>query len=120
MIFRLKQYIITQGKTDLFNKFFQGHLLPIQKRHGARLVGRWQNGDGKRITALWSYDSVEHYKLIESRVKTDPDSIKAQEYRQQELAPLFQATSESFLQSTVPLELTELSHLKESSTNISL
>jgi len=114
MIFRIKHYIITEGKTDIFNKFFQGHLLPIQKRHGAKLVGRWQNAEGKRITALWGYDSIEHYKLIESRVKTDPDSIKAQKYRQQGLAPLFQATSEGFLHSTVPLELTELAHLQSS------
>jgi len=116
MIFRLKQYIITQGKTEVFNKFFQGHLLPVQKRHGARLVGRWQSDDAKRITALWCYDSVEHYKFIEAKVKADPDAIKAQEYRKQELAPLFQATSESFLHSTVPLELTELAHLQAIST----
>ncbi len=113
MIFRLKQYIITQGKTEIFNKFFQGHLLPIQKRHGAKLIGRWQSDDAKRITSLWCYDSIGHFKLIEEKVKTDPDSIKAQAYRQQELAPLFQATSESFLHSTVPLELTELAHLNQ-------
>ena len=113
MVFRLKQYVITQGKTDIFNKFFHGHLLPIQKRHGARLVGRWQSADAKRISALWCYNSIEHYKLIEAKVKTDPDSIKAQAYRQEELAPLYQATSEGFLHSTVPLELTELAHLQQ-------
>lgn len=118
MIFRIKHYIIAQGKTDIFNKFFQGHLLPIQKRHGARLVGRWQNQDGRRITALWGYKSIEHYQLIESRIKSDPDSIKAQDYRKQELAPLYQATSESFLHSTVPLELTELAHLQASPNSL--
>lgn len=113
MIFRIKHYIVNQGKTEIFNKFFQSHLLPIQKRHGAKLIGRWQNADGRRITALWSYDTVEHYKFIENKVKNDPDSIKAQQYQKQELAPLFQATSESFLESTLPLELTEIAHLEQ-------
>jgi hypothetical protein len=25
----------------LFHEFFRAHLLPVQLRHGARLVGRW-------------------------------------------------------------------------------
>ena len=113
MIFRIKHYIITQGKTDIFNKFFQSHLLPIHKKHGARLIGRWQNEDGRRITILWCYNTVAHYTFVEDQVKTDPDSIKAQEYQKQELTPLFQATSENFLTSTLPLELTELAHLEQ-------
>ena len=45
-------------------------------------------------------------------VAEDADSIAAQEYRRQELDPLFTETDESFMTSTVPMALTELSHLE--------
>jgi hypothetical protein len=31
----------------VFHEFFRTHLLPIQLRHGARLVGRWKTEDGR-------------------------------------------------------------------------
>ena len=114
MIFRLRQYKVVPGKIKIFNKFFRQHLLPVQKRYGARLIGRWQTEDDKLITALWVYDSIEQYKSIQAKVRTDPDSIKAQEFRRAELNPLFTETQEAFMVSTIPLNWTELSHLEES------
>ena len=114
MMFRLRQYKVAPGKIEVFNAFFREHLLPVQKRYGARLIGRWQTKDGKRITALWVYDSIEQYESIQAKVRVDPDSVKAQEFRRAELNPLFTETEEVFMVSTIPLDWTELSHLEES------
>lgn len=112
MIFRLKQYKVAPGKIDLFNSFFRERLLPVQKRYGARLIGRWGTEDGKRIAAMWVYDSIEQYESIQAKVRVDPDSVKAQEFRRTELNPLFTETEETFMVSTVLLDWTELSHLE--------
>lgn len=85
MIFRLRQYRVAEGKIDVFNDFFRERLLPVQQRYGARLVGRWQTEDGSHIAALWVYDSLEQYEQIQIKVSSDPDSIKAQEFRRAEL-----------------------------------
>ena len=114
MMFRLRQYKVAPGKIEVFNAFFREHLLPVQKRYGARLIGRWQTKDGKSITALWVYDSIEQYESIQAKVRVDPDSVKAQEFRRAELNPLFTETEEAFMVSTIPLDWTELSHLEES------
>ena len=113
MIFRLRQYKVAPGKIDIFNAFFRERLLPVQKRYGARLVGRWQTEDGNHIAALWAYDDLEQYEAIQAKVRADPDSVKAQEYRRAELNPLFTETEEAFMVPTVPLGWTELSHLEE-------
>ena len=112
MIFRLRQYKVAPGKTEVFNSFFQERLLPVQKRYGACLVGRWQTENGDRIAALWVYDSVEQYKAIQAKVRVDSDLIAALEFRRANLDPLFTETEEAFMISTVPLNLTELSHLE--------
>ena len=94
-----------------FNDFFLTRLLPVQKRYGARLLGRFQTNDGLQITAVWVYKSFDHYKEVQSLVAKDADSIAAQDYRLTELEPLFTETDESYMTSTVPMDLTELSHL---------
>lgn len=38
-----------------FHDFFRTWLLPVQLRHGARLVGRWESED-ERVVAIWEYD----------------------------------------------------------------
>ena len=40
MLFRLRQYKVAPGKIGVFNDFFRERLFPVQKRYGARLVGR--------------------------------------------------------------------------------
>ena len=97
MLFRLRQYKVAPGKTGVFNDFFLERLLPVQKRYGARLVGRWQNEDG-RVAALWVYDDAEQYKAIQAKVRGDPDSVSAQEFRRTELEPLFTETEEAFIE----------------------
>ena len=79
--------------------FFENHLLPVQLRHGARLVGRWKTND--RIVALWEYEDKQAYHDIQARVRTDPDSIRAQEIRALHRAELFYESSEEvFMTST--------------------
>lgn len=111
MIFRLKQYKVAPGKTDVFNTFFRERLLPIQKRYGARLIGRWQTEDGKQITALWVYDSIEQYESIQAQVRVDPDLVAALEFRRGNLDLLCTESEEAFMVSTIPLDWTELSHI---------
>ncbi len=112
MRFRIRRYQVVPGKTEAFNDFFLTRLLPVQQRYGARLVGRFQTDDGLQIIAVWVYQSCDHYKKVQRLVVEDADSIAAQEYRRQVLDPLFAETDESFMTSTVPIALTELSHLE--------
>ena len=44
---------------------------------------------------------------MQSLVAKDADSIAAQDYRLTELEPLFTETDESYMTSTVPMDLTE-------------
>ncbi len=113
MYFRFRRYSVVPGKTAAFNDFFLRHLLPIQERHRAKLVGRWQTEDGGEIVVLWAYDSKESYEAIADRVSSDPDSVKAQEYRQRHLDPLYTSMEEKLLVSTVPLSYTLLAHLSD-------
>ena len=111
MMFRIRRYQVVPGKIEAFNDFFD-ETVSVQKRYGARLVGRFQTDDGLQIVAVWVYRSFDHYKEVQGLVAEDADSIAAQEYRRQELDPLFTETDESFMTSTVPMALTELSHLE--------
>lgn len=111
LTFRCRMYRVVPGKLGVFNDFFLRHLLPVQQRYGAKLVGRWASEDGAVILALWSYEDVEAYENIQRRVSRDPDSVAAQAYRRAHLDPLFTETEEWLMSSTVPLELTELAAL---------
>lgn len=111
MLFRYRHYRVVPGKTALFNDLFQEWLLPIQLRHGARLVGRWQTEDGSEIFALWAYEDMAAYRAIEARVRADPQSTEVQRYRRANLDPLVTEVQQQFLFSTLPLHLTALAHL---------
>ena len=112
MIFRLRRYQVVPGKLEAFTELFAARLLPIQRRHGARLVGRWASEDERFVVALWAYDDREAYEAIQARVHADPESAAAREHRRA-LEPLFTDVTEELLVSTVPLSVTELAHLDE-------
>ena len=99
MIYRLRIYEGIHANVVAFNSFFEQYLLPIQIRHGARLIGRWQTEDD-RIVAVWEYDSRERYEQIQAAVRSDPESAKAQEIRKT-LPALFRSTQETFMESTI-------------------
>ena len=80
MIYRLRIYKAVPERLPAFHDFFRDHLLPIQERHGARLVGRWETEDG-RVVAIWEYDDREAYERINSAVVADPASATARQYR---------------------------------------
>lgn len=80
MIYRMRIYRAAEDNIDIFNKFFNERLLPVQLKYGARIVGRWQTSDF-RIVAIWEYDDEESYESIQARVRVDSDSIAAQAYR---------------------------------------
>lgn len=111
MFFRLRTYSVEAGKLAAFNDFFLERLLPIQLRHGAKLVGRFESAEESRIYALWAYDDQTAFEEIDRRVRDDPATAASQQERQS-LDPLFtDEVIEDFLTSTVPLGLTALAHL---------
>ncbi|MFI7003059.1 NIPSNAP family protein [Nocardia sp. NPDC050175] len=95
MIYRMRIYRAVEENLAVFHDFFQTHLLPVQLRHGARLVGRWETEDG-RVVAVWEYDDDEAYRRIQAAVAADPATRRAQEVRRT-LPPLFTAREELFM-----------------------
>lgn len=103
-------YRVVPGKLEAFNAFFLEHLLPVQQRHGATLVGRWQSEENV-LLAVWAYESLEAHKAIQAQVAADPDAVAAQVYRRDNLDPLFTELNEWMMTTTVPLEQTALAGL---------
>jgi hypothetical protein len=100
VIYRMRTYrTVDDTSAAAFHQFFRDWLLPVQRRHGARLVGRWETDDG-RIVAVWEYDDREAYERIQAAVNADPDAWRAQEHRRS-LPTLFSEADEVFMQSTV-------------------
>jgi NIPSNAP protein len=99
VIYRMRTYQAETDRLDDFHKYFRQWLLPVQVRHGARLVGRWETDDG-RVVAIWGYDSRERYELVDSAVRADPDAALAREHRAA-LGRLFTEVEETFMRSTV-------------------
>jgi hypothetical protein len=81
MIYRMRIYQTTSDGAPTFREFFRTWLLPIQRRHGARLVGRWESENGQ-VVAVWEYDDREACERIQAAVAADPDSHRAQEHSQ--------------------------------------
>ncbi|WP_157121455.1 NIPSNAP family protein [Nocardia miyunensis] len=86
----------------IFHDYFRIHLLPVQLRHGARLVGRWETEDG-RVIAVWEYDDRESYEHIQAEVAADPATGWAEELRR-ELPAFFTERDEVFMRSAPSLE----------------
>jgi hypothetical protein len=99
MIYRMRIYRAVPEQLEPFHAFFRDHLLPVQLRHGARLVGRWQTDDG-RVVAIWEYDSAEACARIMAAVARDPAAARAQQHRAT-LGPLFTEREEVMMRSTL-------------------
>ena len=99
MVYRLRIYRAVPEKLAAFHQFFREHLLPVQLRHGARLVGRWETEDA-RVVAIWEYDSAEAYENVRRAVSADPDAVRAQQHRRA-LDPLFTECEEVMMVSTL-------------------
>ncbi len=98
----MRIYDTVRENLPLFHEFFRTHLLPVQLRHGARLIGRWETDDG-RVVAVWEYDDRSAYERIDAAVRRDPDSRAARELRAA-LPPLIIAHEETFMTSTLQVE----------------
>ncbi len=99
MVYRIRRYAAVPESLAAFHDFFNCYLLPVQLRHGARLVGRWETDD-EEVIAVWEYDDMAAYQRIEAAVRADPDSARAQKHRSN-LGPLFTEKYETFARSTV-------------------
>jgi hypothetical protein len=102
VIYRMRIYDTVRENLPLFHDFFRTHLLPVQLRHGARLIGRWETDDG-RVVAVWEYDDRSAYERIEAAVRRDTDSRRAKELRAT-LPPLITGQTETFMTSTLHVE----------------
>jgi hypothetical protein len=94
----MRSYETVRENLPLFHEFFRTYLLPVQLRHGARLIGRWEAEDG-RVIAVWEYDDRAAYERIEAAVRTDPDSTRARQHRA-EMPPLITTQQDTFMVST--------------------
>jgi hypothetical protein len=99
MLYRIRRYVAVPENLSAFNEFFNAHLLPVQLRHGARLVGRWATDAGE-VIAVWEYDNEEAYRRVAEAVAADADAAAAQRVRST-LGPLFTEKYEAFAHSTV-------------------
>jgi NIPSNAP len=99
VIYRTRSYQAVQEDLPLFHEFFRARHLPVQQRHGARLVGRWETEDG-RVVAVWEYAGRASHERIEAAVRADPQSLRAQEHRAA-LPPLVTSQEEVFMTPTV-------------------
>jgi hypothetical protein len=48
VIYRVRSYQTVRENLPIFHDFFRTYLLPVQLRHGARLIGRWEAEDGRQ------------------------------------------------------------------------
>jgi NIPSNAP len=96
----MRIYHAVPENLPVFHEFFRTCLLPVQLRHGARLVGRWETEDA-RVIAVWEYDDRAAYERIEGAVRGDRDSAAARQ-RRSELPPLIVSQEEVFMTATVP------------------
>lgn len=99
MLYRRQTYRVQPDQVARFNEFFRDYLLPNQRKHGARLVGRWMTEDCTEITALWEYLDRNEYEAIERAVVSDPMHLAALARRQQ-IEPLYQGSQKDFLVAT--------------------
>ena len=99
VLYRIRRYRAVPDNIEAFHEFFNRHLLPVQRRHGARLIGRWASDEGE-IVAVWEYDDKPTYERIQAAVAADPDSAHAQEVRKS-IGTLFTEVHETFARSTV-------------------
>ncbi len=99
MIYRMRISETVRENLALFHDFFRSHLLPVQLRHGARLVGRRETADG-RVVAVREYDDRTASERIEAAVRADPGSPGARELRAK-LPPLITGQAETFMTATV-------------------
>jgi len=95
----MRIYRAVEDNIEVFNKFFNEQLLPVQLKYGARIVGRWQTNDF-RIVAVWEYDNLESYEKIKAQVRVDSDSIAAQKYRRS-LPQMAYEQEEVFMTNTI-------------------
>jgi NIPSNAP len=100
VLYRMRIYLAVRDSLAVFHDFFRDYLLPVQLRHGARLVGRWETEDGR--VAVWEYDDRAAYERIEVAVRGDPASLRARQ-RRAELPPLITEQEEVFMSATADL-----------------
>lgn len=98
VIYRMRTYQAVPDHLEAFHAFFRDHLLPVQLRHGARLVGRWQTDDA-RVVAVWEYDDQAAHDRIDAAVRADPDTRAALQLRRT-LPELFTGVEEVFMTDT--------------------
>jgi len=85
----------------VFHQFFNERLLPVYRKHGARLVGRWETNDD-RVIVIWEYDDHAAYDHVQEAVQDDPDFIAAHEYRKS-LPQLYISYEDVLMTSTMPI-----------------
>lgn len=97
MFYRRRVYRVAPDRVAAFNAFFAEHLLPVQQKHGARLVGCWRTEVGDEVTALWEYRDRETYNHVEQAVRGDPLTAAARSRRAELGEAVYAERREDFL-----------------------
>jgi hypothetical protein len=113
MLFRHRTYRTVPEKADEFAAFFEQRLLPVHLRHGARLVGRWQDDDRTTVVALWAYRDRDHLSRARAAVAADPEMVAALADLRDQHGEVHTGYADVVLTSTVDLHETELAHLAD-------
>lgn len=111
MYFRCDRYVVVDGKADAFTAFFTRHVLPIQEKHGARLIGRWQTEDELEVLTIWAYESRQAAEEADRLVEQDRATAEARAFLERYLEPVYVEEAQLPLYSTVPLAQTALDGL---------
>ena len=60
MLYQMRIYQAVRENLPVFHDFFRAWLLPVQLRHGARLVGRWETEDGRVVAITEQSQAVDY------------------------------------------------------------
>ncbi len=119
MYYRRCSCRVAPDRLDAFNAFFAEYVLPVQQKHGARLVGRWRTEAGDEVMALWEYRDRDAYLHTQQAVRDDPLTAAARAHREGLGEALHLEGTEDFLVQTgtygpPPFTVTVCGHIVDS------
>ncbi|ARI78273.1 NUDIX hydrolase [Halobacillus mangrovi] len=99
MIYLRQTFRLHPNQYERCTQFFNDYTLPLHRENGARLTGRYVTKARDEITTLWEYNSYEHYKTVNEKIKQS-ELFKESEKRRKEVKPLYLDEQEEFMEAT--------------------
>jgi NIPSNAP len=69
---------LRRGKMAEWCELFEEHILPIQRKHGQRLVGAWKTtvGTYDEVTDLYEFEDYVEFQRVRESMFSDPELMK--------------------------------------------